>query len=111
MKQELMALERNETRDIVLLPNGKRAIGCKWVFKIKLKDNGSVDRYKARLVAKEIYMTDPEGYEVAPGYVCKLKCSDGNRTGLGRVCPNPKPPRPTNTPTPTPTPTRPDPSP
>ncbi|KAL0319933.1 UNVERIFIED_CONTAM: Retrovirus-related Pol polyprotein from transposon RE2 [Sesamum radiatum] len=29
-----------------------RAIGYKWVYKVKLKDDGSVERYKARLVAK-----------------------------------------------------------
>ncbi|KAL0437399.1 UNVERIFIED_CONTAM: hypothetical protein Sradi_0447800 [Sesamum radiatum] len=52
MNQELLALERNQTWDVVPLLSGKRVIGCKWVYKIKLKDDGSVDHYKARLVAK-----------------------------------------------------------
>ncbi|KAK4406185.1 Retrovirus-related Pol polyprotein from transposon RE1 [Sesamum angolense] len=51
MSQELSALERNNTWEVVTLPKGK-AIGSKWVFKIKLKADGSIDRYKARLVAK-----------------------------------------------------------
>ena len=34
------------------LPSRKRAIGTKWVFEIKRKANGSVKKYKARLVAK-----------------------------------------------------------
>ena len=34
------------------LPPGKVSIGCKWIFKIKLKANGTVERYKAKLVAK-----------------------------------------------------------
>uniref|UniRef100_A0AAV1TKE8 Reverse transcriptase Ty1/copia-type domain-containing protein n=1 Tax=Peronospora matthiolae TaxID=2874970 RepID=A0AAV1TKE8_9STRA len=34
------------------LPNGKSAIGTKWVFKIKRKADGSIEKYKARLVAK-----------------------------------------------------------
>ncbi|KAL0403040.1 UNVERIFIED_CONTAM: Retrovirus-related Pol polyprotein from transposon RE1 [Sesamum radiatum] len=52
MREELTALEKNNTWDIVDLPQSKRAIGCKWVFKVKLKSDGTVDRYKARLVAK-----------------------------------------------------------
>ena len=34
------------------LPNGQRAIGTKWVFKIKRKADGSIEKYKSRLVAK-----------------------------------------------------------
>ena len=34
------------------LPNGQRAIGTEWVFKIKRKADGSIEKYKARLVAK-----------------------------------------------------------
>ena len=34
------------------LPDGKRAIGCRRVFKRKIKEDGSVERYKARFVAQ-----------------------------------------------------------
>ena len=34
------------------LPNGQSAIGTKWVFKIKRKADGSIEKYKTRLVAK-----------------------------------------------------------
>ncbi|KAL0434782.1 UNVERIFIED_CONTAM: Retrovirus-related Pol polyprotein from transposon TNT 1-94 [Sesamum radiatum] len=51
MKEELAALDKNNTWEVVDLPKGKRAIGSKWVFKLKLRPDGSVDRYKARLVA------------------------------------------------------------
>ncbi|KAL0374404.1 UNVERIFIED_CONTAM: Retrovirus-related Pol polyprotein from transposon RE1 [Sesamum radiatum] len=52
MKDEIVALEKNNTWTVVDLPKGKRAIGSKWVYKVKLNPDGSVDRYKARLVAK-----------------------------------------------------------
>ncbi|KAG7563712.1 Ribonuclease H-like superfamily [Arabidopsis suecica] len=48
---EVGALEENETWDIVTLPEGKHAIGCKWVFRIKYNSDGSIERFKARLVA------------------------------------------------------------
>jgi len=35
-----------------LLPKEKTTICCKWIFKIKYKTNGTVERYKAMLLAK-----------------------------------------------------------
>lgn len=52
MVEELGALHKTDTWDLVPLPPGKRAIGSHWVYKIKTKFDGSVERYKARLVAK-----------------------------------------------------------
>lgn len=52
MKDELAAIEKNETWELVDLPNGKNAIGLKWVFKTKYHADGSIQRHKARLVAK-----------------------------------------------------------
>lgn len=34
------------------LPSGKTPIGCKWVYRIKYNPDGSVERYKAKLLAK-----------------------------------------------------------
>ncbi|KAL0319763.1 UNVERIFIED_CONTAM: Retrovirus-related Pol polyprotein from transposon TNT 1-94 [Sesamum radiatum] len=59
MHDEIQALEQNNTWRMTPLPKGKRAIGCKWVYKLKLKADGSVDRCKARLVA--------EGYNQVEG--------------------------------------------
>ncbi|KAL0322924.1 UNVERIFIED_CONTAM: Retrovirus-related Pol polyprotein from transposon RE1 [Sesamum angustifolium] len=52
MQYELDALERNQTWDLCDLPANKKAIGSRWVYKVKLLPDGSIDRYKARLVAK-----------------------------------------------------------
>lgn len=52
MDAELEALSDNQTWILTELPQGKRPIGCKWVYKVKLNPDGSVERYKARLVTK-----------------------------------------------------------
>ena len=51
MKEELDALHKTGTWDLVDLPSGKSAIGCKWVYKIKTRSDGTIDHYKARLVS------------------------------------------------------------
>ncbi|KAH0674692.1 hypothetical protein KY284_014877 [Solanum tuberosum] len=52
MTQEFEALHANHTWDLLPLPLGKRAIGCKWVYRVKHKADGSIERFKARLVVK-----------------------------------------------------------
>ena len=52
MKEELDALTKNHTWDLVTLPPRQSVVGCKWIYKIKTRSNGSIKRYKTRLVAK-----------------------------------------------------------
>ena len=52
MAKEIKALEMNETWTIVDLPVGKKPIDCKWVYKVKYNSDGSIERYKARLVIR-----------------------------------------------------------
>lgn len=52
MENEIQALVDNQTWEVVDLPKGKKAIGFKWVYKVKLKSDGSLERFKARLVTK-----------------------------------------------------------
>ena len=49
---ELQARVMNGTWELAQLPPGKRAIGSRWVFKLKRKPDGSVDKYKGRIVAQ-----------------------------------------------------------
>ena len=46
------SLISNKTWKLVDLPPGCKTIGCKWVLRKKLKSDGSIDKYKPRLVAK-----------------------------------------------------------
>ena len=49
---EYQSLIDNETWELVELPPGRTAVGSKWVFKVKYRDNGEVERFKGRLVAQ-----------------------------------------------------------
>jgi hypothetical protein len=52
MVREMEAHLQNGTWELVKLPHGRKAIGSKWVFKVKRTPDGTVERYKARLVTK-----------------------------------------------------------
>ena len=52
MNEEMEVLQKNATWELVPLPKGIKIVGCRWVFIVKLKPDGSIDRYKARLVVK-----------------------------------------------------------
>ena len=57
VNEEIQALQKNDTWKITKLPQGKRPVGCKWVFNVKYRADGRIDRYKARLVAKGFTQT------------------------------------------------------
>jgi hypothetical protein len=61
MNSEFYALVRNKTWHLVPPAPGQNLIDCKWVFKIKRKADGTIDHYKARLIAKgfkQLYSID-----------------------------------------------------
>jgi histone deacetylase 1/2 len=63
MDIEYDALIKNRTWNMVPQRQGTNVIDCRWVYKIKRKSDGSIDRYKARLVAKRFkqrYVIDYE---------------------------------------------------
>ena len=52
MEKEMESLHKNDVWDLVKLPKGRKAVGSKWVFKLKVGPDGMVHRHKARLVAQ-----------------------------------------------------------
>lgn len=52
MDDEISSIQKNNTWELTNLLEGKKAVGVKWVYKIKRNAQGEVQRYKARLVAK-----------------------------------------------------------
>jgi len=57
MDTEMETLKKNKAWKLVALSDGKKPVSCKWVFKVKYKVDGTVERYKARVVAKGFIQT------------------------------------------------------
>jgi hypothetical protein len=57
--EELTMLQSLGAWEIVKLPEGRKTVGCRWVFRVKYTPTGLIDRFKARLVA--------QGFSQVPG--------------------------------------------
>lgn len=55
MKKEFKALQNNATWELISWQISDNAINTKWVFKVKPKNGGTIERFKARLVANGIH--------------------------------------------------------
>ena len=72
MNQEISALETNDTWEITELPPDQKAISSKWVYKIKFKPDGTVERFKARFVVRGFDQLPDEDYSDTFSSVAKL---------------------------------------
>ncbi|CAI7846509.1 unnamed protein product [Closterium sp. NIES-54] len=63
MESELKSIEENGTWELVELPEGRKAITSKWLFKIKYDANSNIERYKSRLVAKGYQQKEKVDYK------------------------------------------------
>ncbi|PHT31436.1 hypothetical protein CQW23_27773 [Capsicum baccatum] len=84
MKQEVKALEDDHTWEVVYMPPDKNIIGSKWVYKVKYKANGEIERFKARSVIAlavsqrlnmyqmDVYIAFLQGAVVSPSCVLPL---------------------------------------
>jgi hypothetical protein len=55
VQSEMDSIMSNGTWEVVDRPYGCKPVGCKWVLKKKLRPDGTIEKYKVRLVAKRLY--------------------------------------------------------
>ncbi|KAI5317844.1 hypothetical protein L3X38_037551 [Prunus dulcis] len=73
MTEEMQALEKSQTWKLVQLPERKKLVGCIWVYTIKHKPYAFIDRYKARLVARDFTKTYGIDYQETFALMAKIK--------------------------------------
>ncbi|CAI7891459.1 unnamed protein product [Closterium sp. NIES-54] len=72
MESERKSIEENGTWELVELPEGRKAITSKWLFKIKSDADGKIERYKYRLVSKGYQQKEKVEYKELFAPVVKL---------------------------------------
>jgi hypothetical protein len=73
MVDEVQSIKENKTWSLIELPTGRRAIGLKWVFKVKKNQLGEVIRHKVRLVVKGYAQQQGIDYEEVFAPVARLE--------------------------------------
>lgn len=71
MKEEIESFEKNDTWELVESPKGMKIVGSKWVYKTKFSNDGSIERYKTRHIAKGFTQTYSVDYEETFAFVAR----------------------------------------
>ncbi|CAL9007255.1 unnamed protein product, partial [Prunus brigantina] len=71
MQEEYTALIKNQTWSLIPSTPTMNIVGCKWVFKVKRKADGTIERHKARLVAKDFNQMEGLDYDETFSLVVK----------------------------------------
>ena len=53
---------KNHTWDLCSLPKGRKLVRCKWLYRPKFAVDGSIDKYKARIIAKGFFQVEGIDY-------------------------------------------------
>ena len=63
MVEEYDSIMKNQIWEAVSRPEGKKVVGSRWIYKVKHATDGSVEKYKARFVAKRFSQKEGIDYE------------------------------------------------
>jgi hypothetical protein len=74
MLDELTSIEQNQTWTRVSLPPGHKAIGLKWIFKMKKDEKGDIIKHKAMLVAKSYVQKQGVDFSELFASVVRMEC-------------------------------------
>jgi hypothetical protein len=73
MDEEMASITENKTWELASLPRGCKAIGLKWVFKVKCDTTGDIVKHKARLVAKGYAQREGVDFEEVFALVARME--------------------------------------
>ena len=72
VNDDMDSIMRNKTWKLVDLPPRSKPIGCKWIFKKKMKVDGTIDKFKARLVVKGFIQKEGIDYFDTYAHVARI---------------------------------------
>ena len=75
MMEEYQSIMKNDPWKVILTPEGKSTVTSKWIYKIKKVVDGSIEKYKARFVARGFSQKQGEDYDETLAPVAQKKCT------------------------------------